>query len=66
MESKSSLARHQAENVAWSISSGTRRGAQAADIGMATDDWLYAPSGLPPQAAPQPNASPLLPPMPPR
>jgi hypothetical protein len=60
MESKRNPARHQAADAAWSISAGTRKSAQAADTGMAADDFLYAPPSPPPQAAPQLIALPIL------
>ncbi|WP_210521170.1 hypothetical protein [Hymenobacter terricola] len=52
MESKPSPDRHRAEDLAWSISGGTRQGAQEADACMAYDDWLYASPSPPAQVEP--------------
>ena len=58
MEAKPSPAHYRAENVVWSISAGTRQGAQEADACMAAEDWLYtAPAPGPPPAVPPPTGS---------
>ncbi|MFC6222789.1 hypothetical protein ACFP2F_06005 [Hymenobacter artigasi] len=64
MESKPSPARHYAEDSVWSISAGTRQGAQEADACMAADDWLYAAPGPLVPAAARPKGAPSPPPMP--
>ena len=53
MESKHSPDPRRAEDAAWFISAGTRQDAREADACIASDDWLYAAPGPPPQAEPR-------------
>ena len=53
MKSKPSPNPRRTEDAAWFISADTRQDAREADACIASDDWLYAAPGPPPQAEPR-------------